>query len=103
MNYEKNNNIVTITFDDGKVNAVGLTFLEDINKALDRAEVDQAVDAGFIDEVVEADDLTPRTVEVAEKLAQLPQKHYAANKLLIRASSLQIMRDNIEQLASQVE
>ena len=225
MNYENNNNIVTITFDDGKVNAVGLTFLEDINTALDRAETeqagavilrgregmysagfdlgefkkgpaegftmvqrgfelllrlysyplplvaactghgiamgafiimacdyrigsrgrfkmslpetaigmelpailvelassriskrhltrvalqsevynpDQAVDAGFIDEVVEADELTARTVEVAQKLAQLPQKHYGANKLLIRASSLQIMRDSIEQLANRM-
>jgi len=226
MNYESTNNIVTITFDDGKVNAVGLTFLEDINTALDRAEAeqagavilrgregmfsagfdlgefkkgpaegfamvqrgfellirlysfplplvaactghsiamgafitmtcdyrfatrgsfkfslpetaismelpailvelassrisrqhftrvalqseaynpDQAVEAGFVDEAVDAGELTARSLEVAQGLAQLPQKHYAGNKLLIRATSLQIMQDSVEEMASKLQ
>ncbi len=56
---------------------------------------EQAVDAGFIDEVVEADELTARTTAVAAELAQLPQQQFAANKLAIRADSLQIMKDSL--------
>lgn len=41
MNYEKNNNIATITIDDGKANVVGVAFLDAINEALDRAENDK--------------------------------------------------------------
>lgn len=223
MNYEINDNIATITFDDGKANVVGVQFLDDINVLLDRAEAeqpgaiilrgrdgmfsggfdlgefkkgpeaglamvkrgfellvrlysfptplvaactghsiamgafitmacdyrvgsrgafkmslpetaigmdlpailveltaariakhhmtrvalqsevynpDQAIEAGFIDEVVEADALTTRTNEVAERLAKLPAKQYAANKLAIRAGTLQAMQDDLAQLAS---
>jgi enoyl-CoA hydratase len=60
---------------------------------------DQAVDAGFIDEVVNADDLDARTQAVAEQLAGLPQAQFAANKLSIRARTLQAMKDSLEQLA----
>ena len=42
MEYETTNNIVTLTFDDGKANVVGHQFLEDINQGLDRAEQEQA-------------------------------------------------------------
>ncbi|MEH6636619.1 MAG: crotonase/enoyl-CoA hydratase family protein [Halioglobus sp.] len=219
MKYETNNNIVTLTFDDGKANVVGHQFLEDINQGLDRAEKEQAgavilcgregmfsagfdlgefkkgpeqgmamvkrgfellvrlysfplplvaactghgiamgafiimasdyrigslgnfkmslpetaigmdlppilveltasriakrhmsrvalqsevynpeqaVEAGFTDEAVEAAVLDARAMEVAEKLAQLPQAQYAANKLSIRVHTLQAMRDSLE-------
>ncbi len=59
---------------------------------------EQAVDAGFIDEVVDANALDARTMEVAEQLAKLPQGQYAANKLSIRAGTLQAMKDSIERL-----
>jgi enoyl-CoA hydratase len=59
-----------------------------------------AVDAGFIDEVVDAHELDARTVAIAQQLSQLPQAQYAANKLSVRAHTLQAMRDSIEQLAS---
>jgi enoyl-CoA hydratase len=61
---------------------------------------DQAIEAGFVDEVVEADALTARTTEVAERLAKLPAKQYATNKLAIRAGTLQAMRDDLARLAS---
>jgi hypothetical protein len=35
-------------------------------------------------------------MEIAEQLAKLPQKQYAANKLSLRANSLQLMKDSIE-------
>jgi enoyl-CoA hydratase len=56
---------------------------------------EQAVDAGFIDEVVDADELTARATAVAAELAQLPQQQFAANKLAIRAESLQVMKDSL--------
>jgi enoyl-CoA hydratase len=60
---------------------------------------DQAVDAGFIDEVVNADDLDARAQAVAEQLAQLPQAQFAANKLSVRAGTLRAMKESLEQLA----
>ena len=42
MNYEKNDTIVTLTFDDVKANAVGHQFLDDINAGLDRAQSEKA-------------------------------------------------------------
>jgi len=219
MEYETNNNIVTLTFDDGKANVVGHQFLEDINQGLDRAEKEQAgavilhgregmfsagfdlgefkkgpeqgmamvkrgfellvrlysfplplvaactghgiamgafiimacdyrigslgnfkmslpetaigmdlppilveltasriakrhlsrvalqsevynpeqaVEAGFTDEVVDIAALAARAMEVAEKLAQLPPAQYATNKLSTRVHTLQAMRDSLE-------
>ena len=221
MNYDKNNNIVTLTFDDGKANVVGPEFLTNINACLDRAEAEKAgavilcgregmfsggfdlaefqkgpeaglamvqrgfellirlysfplplvaactghgvamgafiimacdtrigcqgkfkmslpetaigmqlppllvelatsrisirhitrvvlqseayaptaaVDAGFIDEVVEADQLMVRAMEAAEQLSQLPQAQYAENKLSVRARHLQVMKDSLAQM-----
>lgn len=219
MEYETTNNIVTLTFDDGKANVVGHQFLEDINQGLDRAEKEQAgavilrgregmfsagfdlgefkkgpeqgmamvkrgfellvrlysfplplvaactghgiamgafiimacdyrigsrgnfkmslpetaigmdlppilveltasriakrhlsrvalqsevydpeqaVEAGFTDEVVDIAALAARAMEVAEKLAQLPPAQYATNKLSTRVHTLQAMRDSLE-------
>lgn len=59
---------------------------------------EHAVEAGFIDEVVDLDDLDARTMAIAERLSQLPGAQYAANKLAIRAHTLQAMRDNLAQL-----
>jgi enoyl-CoA hydratase len=60
---------------------------------------DQAVEAGFLDEVVEAGELDARALAVAGKLAQLPPKQYAANKVSVRAATLQAMRSSLDQLA----
>ncbi|TDG11667.1 crotonase/enoyl-CoA hydratase family protein [Seongchinamella unica] len=54
---------------------------------------EQAIDAGFVDEVVDASELTARSMAVAAELAQLPQQQFAANKLAIRGNSLQVMKD----------
>src|SRR5260370_24473285 len=43
ISYRLDDTIATITIDDGKVNALSLTVLTDLNAALDRAEQDQAV------------------------------------------------------------
>lgn len=60
---------------------------------------EQAVAAGFTDEVVDADELGARSMEVALKLAQLPQGQFAANKLSVRAGTLQAMQDSLEQVS----
>jgi enoyl-CoA hydratase len=56
---------------------------------------EQAVAAGFIDEVVDPTELTARSAAVAEQLAQLPQQQFAKNKLSIRAGALQVMKESI--------
>ncbi len=61
---------------------------------------EEAVVAGFIDEVVDADELGARSMAVAEQLAQLPQAQFAANKLSVRAGTLQAMRDSVEQFGN---
>ena len=42
MTYALDNNIATLTFDDGKANVVGPAFLDDINAGLDRAQEEKA-------------------------------------------------------------
>jgi enoyl-CoA hydratase len=51
-----------------------------------------AMDAGFLDEVVAADELDPRALATATRLAQLPRKYYAGNKLATRAETLAAMQ-----------
>jgi enoyl-CoA hydratase len=60
---------------------------------------EQAVAAGFTDEVVAAEDLDSRSMAVAEQLAGLPQAQFAANKLSVRARTLQAMQASLQQLA----
>ena len=61
----------------------------------------QAVEAGFLDEVVAAEELDSRTTAAAEKLAQLPQKYYASNKLAARSGALAAMREGLAQMTQQ--
>ena len=56
---------------------------------------EQAVDAGFIDELVEVGDLESRSREVAEQLAQLPARQFAKNKVALRADTLEIMKTSL--------
>lgn len=75
-----------------------------VTRAAIQSEVfnpDQAVTAGFLDEVVEASELDARAFAVAEKLAQLPQKQYAANKLSVRKKALAAMTEEFNQMVAQ--
>ena len=68
-----------------------------ITRVAIQAEVfdpDQAIAVGLLDEVVESPELMARALEVAEKLSQLPQAVYAANKLAARRHALAAM--NVE-------
>ena len=56
---------------------------------------DQAVAVGFLDEVVEAQAIDARALAVAQKLAQLPQQFYAANKLFARKKVLEAMTEGL--------
>lgn len=53
---------------------------------------ENAVGAGFLDEVVNPDQLEARALAVASKLAELPAGPYAANKLAIRGAALEAMK-----------
>jgi len=75
-------------------------------RAAVQAEVfnpDQAVTAGFLDEVVEAGELDARAGEVATQLAGLPQREYAANKRLVRRHVLAAMNHEFEQMVARYE
>lgn len=66
-----------------------------MTRAAIQAEVfnpDQAVTAGFLDEVVAATELDARSLAVATALAQLPAGAYSANKLLTRGKTLAAMK-----------
>ena len=56
--------------------------------------------AGFIDAVVDPGELEVHCMTVAENLAQLPQAQFAANKLSVRAGTLQAMKASLETLAT---
>jgi enoyl-CoA hydratase len=68
-------------------------------RALVQAEVftpDQAVAAGFLDEVVEADELDARAMTVATALSQLPRQNYHNNKMALRSDTLTVMQSELE-------
>jgi enoyl-CoA hydratase len=57
---------------------------------------DEAVVAGFLDEVVAPEDLAARSLTIAEGLAEIDLASHAATKLRIRASALAALREAIE-------
>ena len=59
---------------------------------------EEAMDAGFLDEVVSGDQLQQRSIEVAAQLAKFPAEAYAGNKLAIRESSIERIRQSLEQV-----
>jgi enoyl-CoA hydratase len=66
-----------------------------MTRAAIQAEVfnpDQAVTAGFLDEVVAGTELDARALAVARTLTQLPAGAYSANKLLTRGKTLAVMQ-----------
>ena len=74
-----------------------------LTRAAVQAEVfnpDLAVEAGFLDEVVEPAELDTRVAEAAASLAQLPQKNYANNKLFARQDTLETMRSELAAMQS---
>lgn len=71
-----------------------------LSRAVIQSEVfdpDQAVPAGFLDEVVDAAALDARVEAVAATLAQLPRTPYAANKRASRKQTLEAMTTAFEQ------
>jgi|AntAceMinimDraft_11_1070367.scaffolds.fasta_scaffold01532_2 enoyl-CoA hydratase len=62
---------------------------------------DQAIAAGFLDEVVETQELNARAHEVAAHLAKLPQTAYAANKLFVRKNALAAMTEELDKMVAQ--
>jgi len=56
----------------------------------------QAVDAGFLDQLVEQDQLLSSAMELAQELIKLPAAFYKTNKLDLRSDKLKIMQDSLK-------
>ena len=56
---------------------------------------EDAVDVGFLDELIEAGDVATRCMEVAAQLAELPGPTYAQQKLDTREASLATIKDSL--------
>lgn len=56
---------------------------------------DAAVDVGYLDEVVSADDLQATALERAAALAELPSAAYAANKLDVRQAFISVIEASL--------
>lgn len=54
-----------------------------------------AVDAGFLDEAVDHDDVVDHTIALASQLGELPTDAYAKNKLDIRAGAIQRIKASL--------
>ena len=70
-----------------------------LTRAMVQAEVfspDDAVGAGFLDEVVEPEELDARAMGAAKALADLPQEFYVRNKMLVRGEVLNAMHAALE-------
>lgn len=59
---------------------------------------EEAVKAGYLDEVVTAGKSIEHAMELAAKYAQLPAHAYGANKLKLRAQALEIIRTEMASL-----
>ena len=71
-----------------------------LGRATSNAEIyspEGAVEAGFIDKVVPADDLIEATVQRASELATLDGRAHAATKLRVRAASLEQLRESLSE------
>lgn len=55
-----------------------------------------AIDAGFLDEIVDADQLEARALTIARQLSSLPTKTYAKNKLDLRAASISAIQESLK-------
>jgi len=57
-----------------------------------------AIEAGFLDMVVDAQELDATTLSAANQLMQLPQQQYGENKLLLRGETLAQMKFELNKL-----
>ena len=62
--------------------------------------ISDSVDAGYIDEVVDPDELMPKSLEVAKDLATLSHPHYKLTKDLDQQAVLKRINDSIEEMAN---
>ena len=62
---------------------------------------DQALEIGFLDEVVEVGALDDKAMAIAKQLAQLPGVQYAANTLLARKKTLLAMTEEFDKTTMQ--
>lgn len=64
---------------------------------------EEAVVAGFLDEVIERDSLMDKCQSIAERLSLLPSEAYAMNKENLRSYPLKLMRECIARMEAEPE
>jgi enoyl-CoA hydratase/carnithine racemase len=57
---------------------------------------EEAVDAGFLDQVVSEEMLIDTAFSIAAELAELPGEAYAANKLAVRAGYIDVIEESLD-------
>ena len=57
---------------------------------------DEAAVAGFLDEVVDANEVADRSWEIARSLTSIDYEAHAATKLRVRSTGLAALRDAID-------
>ena len=62
--------------------------------------ISESVDAGYLDEVVDPDELMSKSLEVAKDLATLSHPHYKLTKDLDQQAVLKRINDSIEEMAN---
>ena len=62
--------------------------------------ISDSVDAGYLDEVVDPDELMSKSLEVAKDLATLSHPHYKLTKDLDQQAVLKRINDSIEEMAN---
>ena len=62
--------------------------------------ISDSVDAGYLDEVVDPEDLMSKSIEVANDLATLSHPHYKLTKDLDQKEILERINNSIEEMAN---
>ncbi len=55
----------------------------------------EAVTAGFLDQLMDTDQLLVQAFSLAEELSKLPAAYYKSNKEYLRETQLKVMRDSL--------
>ena len=76
--------------------AAALDNLLKLQRGICRTSPDGAVEAGYLDSIVGAEQLLPEACAEAKRLAQLPAHAYAKTKAVMRSATIRLIRETLE-------